>query len=315
MAGPNPPIAIVGAGMAGVSAAMRLAELGREVVIHESGDQVGGRMASTLLNGRRYDHGAQFFTTRSAEFTSLVEEAVADGAVHAWTSGFEDPPDGYPRWAGTTSMVDLVEWMARRGGVVTRLGSCIDDLHELEAAALILTAPVPESLSLLTRSDMLPEPVLHHRLAAIHYKPTIAVLAATDSSPDAFPAHGGVQYLDHPDLAFVTDNARKGISDQACLTIHLSNSLSSELWTAPDGAIVERARALTALLLGTASIREATVVRWRYAGPVETDPERCVIFGAAPIIGLAGEAFGGPKVEGAFHSGRAAAEAIDAALS
>jgi predicted NAD/FAD-dependent oxidoreductase len=52
------------------------------------------------------------------------------------------------------------------------------------------------------------------------------------------------------------------------------------------------------------------IQRWRYAGPVECWPEPTVVWGSDPVIALAGEAFAGPKVEGAFLSGRAAAEAV-----
>ena len=308
-------IAIIGAGLAGVSAAVRLHKLGHTAIIHEAASEAGGRMASTTIGGRRYDHGAQFFTTRGSEFTTVVESAAAGGAVHAWTNGFDDPPDGYPRWAGTSSMRDLTTWMIREAKLDVRLGSTVEHLGALDTVAVLVTAPVPEALALLTRSDMLPEPALHHRLAGIVYKPTIAVLAATDSPPDGLPAHGGVQYLDHPDLAFVTDNSRKGVSDHPCLTIHLSNTLSSDLWTAHDDEVLARTRELTALHLGKASIVDATVIRWRYAGPVEVDPDRCILFGDAPIVALAGEAFGDPKVEGAFLSGLAAADALHRALS
>ena len=52
------------------------------------------------------------------------------------------------------------------------------------------------------------------------------------------------------------------------------------------------------------------IQRWRYAGPVECRPEPTVVWGSDPVIALAGEAFAGPKVEGAFLSGRAAADAV-----
>ena len=52
------------------------------------------------------------------------------------------------------------------------------------------------------------------------------------------------------------------------------------------------------------------IQRWRYAGPVECWPDATVTWGFDPVIALAGEAFAGPKVEGAFLSGRAAADAV-----
>jgi predicted NAD/FAD-dependent oxidoreductase len=47
--------------------------------------------------------------------------------------------------------------------------------------------------------------------------------------------------------------------------------------------------------------------RWRYSQPVQTFPARCYGIATAPPLVLAGDAFGGPRVEGAFLSGVAAA--------
>ena len=51
--------------------------------------------------------------------------------------------------------------------------------------------------------------------------------------------------------------------------------------------------------------------RWRYAGPINPYPQHYLTTFTEPgLIVLAGDAFGGPKVEGAFNSGVAAAAAI-----
>ena len=53
--------------------------------------------------------------------------------------------------------------------------------------------------------------------------------------------------------------------------------------------------------------------RWRYAGPVTPLSEATLVVEAGPVhIALAGDAFAGPKVEGAYNSGLAAAQAIGA---
>ncbi|MDG2114018.1 MAG: FAD-dependent oxidoreductase, partial [Actinomycetota bacterium] len=258
--------------------------------------------------------GAQFFTTRSAEFASLVELAVAAGVVVEWNDGFDDPPDGYSRWRGTEAMTDLVEWMAADAGLDLELGLEVTDLRSLSSRSHLLTAPVPQSLAVLSFSRLLPPPQLHHELAAVSYKPTITLMLHLDREPSGFPDHGGAQYNDHPTLAFVTDNRRKGITGEQAVTVHLSNELSAELWDASDDALLIRALDLVAHHLDGAGVTDCTVRRWRYAGPVEAHPERTVVWGTDPLIALSGEAFGGPKVEGAFLSGLAAAEAIHSAL-
>jgi len=61
-------------------------------------------------------------------------------------------------------------------------------------------------------------------------------------------------------------------------------------------------------LLG-ASVLEFQVHGWLYSKPVKTEAEPCLVVSESPLMVLAGDAFGGPKVEGAVVSGWAAAEA------
>jgi hypothetical protein len=63
--------------------------------------------------------------------------------------------------------------------------------------------------------------------------------------------------------------------------------------------------------LGDAIIVESQLKRWRFATPQAIWPEPCwsALDAAAPLV-LAGDAFAGPKVEGAALSGLAAAAAL-----
>lgn len=307
-------VIVVGAGLSGIAAAAELRSRGRSVRVLEKSRGIGGRMANRRSDLASFDHGAQFFTTRSPEFTEVVEEAVDAGAVEAWTHGFDDPADGYPRWRGVPKMTSLARWMSEVNQLDVELGVTVTDLRDHPASAYLLTAPVPQSLAVLSFSQLLPAPALHAQLANLAYKPTIAVLLDLAEAPPGFPDHGGIQFLDHPDLAFLSDNQRKGVSSSPAITAHLSNQLSGELWNAPDDEVVATTLEHIASFLGGVEVIAADLQRWRYAGPEEVWPERTVLWGSAPTVALAGEAFGGPKVEGAFLSGRAAAVALDEAL-
>ena len=52
-------VVIVGAGLAGLRCARRLTELGRHVIVLESGDAVGGRVRTDVIDGFRCDRGFQ----------------------------------------------------------------------------------------------------------------------------------------------------------------------------------------------------------------------------------------------------------------
>jgi renalase len=71
-------VAVIGAGMAGVSAARRLREAGWGVVVFEKSRGWGGRCATKRIEGCAVDHGAQFFTLRDPAFRAAVEAASSD---------------------------------------------------------------------------------------------------------------------------------------------------------------------------------------------------------------------------------------------
>jgi oxygen-dependent protoporphyrinogen oxidase len=62
---------IIGAGIAGLTAAWYLQRLGREVLILEAAEQVGGRMATHRQNGFLIDSGAQFLSTGFGRISAL----------------------------------------------------------------------------------------------------------------------------------------------------------------------------------------------------------------------------------------------------
>ena len=65
--------AIIGAGMAGISAARTLVQAGHRVSVFEKSRGAGGRMATRETPFGNFDHGAQYFTVRDPRF------ALADG--------------------------------------------------------------------------------------------------------------------------------------------------------------------------------------------------------------------------------------------
>ena len=68
-------IAIIGAGIAGITAARTLAKAGHHVQVFEKSRGPGGRMSTRESNFGTFDHGAQYFTVRDPRF-SLAIQAV-----------------------------------------------------------------------------------------------------------------------------------------------------------------------------------------------------------------------------------------------
>jgi len=66
-------VVVIGAGMAGLTAARLIADAGHVVSVLDKGRRAGGRMATRQLAGGAFaDYGAQFFTVRSEAFSVVV---------------------------------------------------------------------------------------------------------------------------------------------------------------------------------------------------------------------------------------------------
>ena len=318
---------IIGAGLAGLVAARRLAESGQDVVVVDKGRSVGGRLATRRVGDAVLDHGAQFFTVRSDEFRAAVDEWLDAGVIHEWCRGFE-ADDGYPRYVASAGMNALGKHLATQAAgagveIVTGVraeaierhhGSWVTTYHDEarmpdKAPRLLLTAPVPQSLALLDAGRV----AISAHLAAvreIRYHPVVGLLTTTDEPP-VLGSVGALQQPDDPTFTFIADNQAKGISPVPAVTFHCAHGLSSDLWDLTDDQILDRLQPLAQTVLGDVAIGSAQVKKWLYAGPVEPWPDRAVLLASDPgPLALAGDAFGGPKVEGAFLSGVAAAELL-----
>lgn len=311
-------VVVVGAGLSGLVAARQLA-VAHEVVVLDKGRSVGGRLATRRIGEAVLDHGAQFFTVRGDAFRAQVDDWVGRGLAHVWCHGFSAEGDGFPRYVGTAGMNSLAKDLAvgldcRPDHLVFTLRRreegwdvVIDDGSVIATDGVVLTAPVAQSWALLAQSELGVPDELFRR----EYHRTIGLLTVLDR-PSAVPAPGGVQ-LDPADatapFGFVGDNQAKGISPVPAVTFHATQPWSREHWDDDVEAVRSELLARAAPYLGDADVVAAQVKKWRFAGPTEPWPDPCWVDEEHRVV-LAGDLFAGPKVEGAFNSGLAAAAAI-----
>lgn len=313
---------VVGAGVAGLVAARELSDQGRSVAVIEAGGFVGGRLSTVSLGGGRLDHGAQFFTVRGNEFGSAITQARAAGVVEQWSLGFSDPPDGYPRYVGVGGMQTFVGWLARDLSVRTNTTLTSIGVQDgtwvatdttggvLRATSIVLTPPIPQTLALLDAGSVELPDRLKQVLGRVRYFRTLALLVILDGPP-AVPEPGGAQLDESEPFTFVADNSRKGVSPVPAVTLHANHAYSLEHFSNDTGAVLGDLLELARPWFGDATVEHAHLKRWRYAGPVQPIAEATHVVEIDGAIGaLAGDAFAGPKVEGAFNSGLAAARTL-----
>ena len=314
-------VVVVGAGLAGLAAARELVDAGHAVTVLDKGRSPGGRLATRRIGLARLDHGAQFFTVRTDAFAAFVQPHLDSGQVYEWCRGFSEVGDGHARlaarggmnaWAkaiavGLDVRCETLVFAIRPGNAASGAAwdVALDDGTSIPADALVVTCPLPQSYSLLVSAEV----ALPEELVRTEYDKTIALLMTLDSPP-AVPEPGG---LNNPTdvLSFVADNQRKGISDAPALTVHANAAWSDDHWNDPTDALIQALRDAAAHYVGGALISESQLKKWRFATPRTLWPDSCWVAAeaAGPLV-LAGDAFAGPRVEGAVLSGIAAARAL-----
>jgi predicted NAD/FAD-dependent oxidoreductase len=147
-------------------------------------------------------------------------------------------------------------------------------------------------------------------LEQITYAPCLAGLFQIDGRVH-LPKPGALQQSDAA-ISWIADNQRKGISPEATvITVHAGPDHSRWLFKRPDAeALAQLEAGLRPFLDQKATIIAAQLKRWRYALPTALHAERYLVAKDVPTLVFSGDAFGGPRVEGAALSGLAAAEAF-----
>lgn len=326
-------VLIVGAGIAGLTAARSLRALGKSVLVLEKSRGVGGRAATRRWKGLPVDHGAQFFTARSAEFRTQVDNWLQRGVCFEWCRGLHrvadrgllaPSSDNFPRYACREGMTalgrDLVddnaELVVREVQVAKVERSPVgwqthtEDGGNFHSRALIMTPPAPQSAALLKSAA----PDASAFLSSIHMAPCLALVARYPRRE--FPWHG-IQSPEHELVAWIGNDTSKRPDlhpGASVVVIHATPRFSEEHFSGTEEVIASKLLEAASMLAGTQLSNPSGLFlqRWRYAlGSRDgAEPARS-IEGPAPLV-LAGDAFGGGKIEGAWLSGREAARLTSA---
>jgi len=327
-------VLIVGAGLSGLMAARTLLERGHSVQAIDKGRSVGGRLATRRVGEMGLaDHGAQFFTVRTATLQSYVDRWRALDLVYVWGTGWSDGSvkrtvsDGHPRYVVRGGMNKLAKHLAQGVDItVDRLvtsvrkttgGWALDDSdgNAYAGSGLIMTPPMPETLELLTASGLHLDADDDAALRRIRFGPCLCGIHAVNGDVD-LPEPGAMQNF-QSEVYWVADNQAKGISETTIITSHANAKFSRQNWDASEADIIRALEsAVQPYLKEGARIVHTQLKKWPYSVPLTTYPQEYLLAKGTPPLVFAGDAFGGRgRVEGAFVSGLAAGEAMAGALA
>ena len=316
---------IVGAGIAGLMAANTLTRAGCKVTLIDKSRGVGGRMATRRLDRWTFDHGAQYLFARQESFRVKLRSWWNEGLIRPWMESLLDASGNAQAlestaYAGLPSMTSIPKAMAiglhvalqvrvmsaRINNEAWSIDTDTDETYMAEA--LLLTAPLPQSLAILETGGVVLPSRLSAELHDVHYDPCFALLAGL-SGPAGLPSPGAIQ-VNGDVLAWIADNHQKGVSSApGAITIHASASFSKENLEAPESAILQAMTEAAHPYLAS-TMESFQLHRWRYSTPKHPSPWPAVLGVEQPPLVFAGDAFGPGGVEGAALSGIAAAELL-----
>jgi len=318
------PIAIIGAGLAGISAARALMAQGHAVAIFDKGRGPGGRLATRRIEaeGRKlqFDHGAQYLRAEGAGFAAALDEAGTapwpDAARRVGVPSMSAVPRTLlgelpcvasrhvGQIAGGPGAWMLRHWDAR----LVRPGKPLPDTAPEEAgpfAAVLLTMPATQAREVLGHTA----PGLHEALATIRYAPCWTVMASFNT---LLPLPETLRPEAHAIGWAARDSAKPGRdARQENWVIQAGPAWTRAHLELPADAI---AQPLLAALAGFSAAPlpapfMAVAHRWRYSLLEAPLGEPC-LWDARARIGYASDGCIGGRAEAAWDSGAALAARV-----
>lgn len=306
-------VAIIGAGIAGLSCADALSEQGWSVTLFDKGRKAGGRMASRRLETSQgeaaFDFGAQYFTVRDAGFTAEVARWAEAGLAVRWPDARDDAWIGVPGMnavvRGMAARHDVrfshhVSGLAREDGQWRLLGEGMPSEH-FDAAVLAL--PAEQAAPILTLHDFeLARTALFARSQPC-WSGMFAFAAPLPHRANTLRDHGIVAWA-------ARDSAKPGRGGPESWVVQATPQWSTaHLERSPD----EVAPLLLAALIeatgaDSAAVLAHSVHRWRYALSAGTGLG--YLWNETQNIGACGDWLLGPRVECAWVSGRMLAQRV-----
>lgn len=323
-------IAIVGAGVAGLTALQALSEHGHKVTVFDKSRGSGGRLSSKKVNNSSWDMGAQFMRAHTEEFARQLKEWEAIGWVAEWevipwsingTQRTASPDDvkryvGMPRMTGLSrKMLEVADDFVTQARIT---GTAFDNstqqwtltteenAHFGPFDELIINTPPLQAIPLLPESSALTE-----TLEKVSMLPCWTLLLGFDTPLDcpfdaAFVKSGPISWI-------ARNNSKPGRDSRETWVIQANSEWSEHMVEAAREAVQAELLDAFATVTGTdCTASDLWLHRWLFSVPAQT-PELGALRDAEHNLTLCGDWCHKPAVEGAWLSGRRAADLLTGA--
>lgn len=323
-------IAIIGAGMAGLTVAKNLASQGFSVDVFDKGRGVGGRTSSRRSGWGYFDHGCQYFSVTDRLFHDFLREysqiiSPWQGKFYLWADGkFSQNDDDKIKYIPHYSMSNLCKEIAKNLRI--NLSTRITDLTKQKTWTLmdenlqeysnydwvIISAPPAQTRDLLLKHTVISEEIKH-----IEMLPCYSLMLATS---EALKYDIDGLQLQHPCLGWIALNHLKPFRHNSyTMTIQSNFSWAKDSLEFDAERHGNAARTLVSNILKTATadilgenldnLVYESVHLWRYALPAKASEQKYYL-DREEKIGVCGDWCLKGKLESAFLSGYFLASAL-----
>jgi len=321
----NKSVAIIGAGLSGLSCATHLKALGYQVELFEKSRGPSGRMSTRHGDGWTADHGAQYFTARDPHFIQELDSWISQSAAAVWSPDVKVYEDSHwreshskeNRYVGTPDMSSPGKYLSNNLSVqfnqtINTIGKENGKwlLHSKESGklpqqfdVLILALPAPQALVLARE--------IHHEIERICRQSSMkgcwTVMVRFQEKPRvSFEA----AFINNELISWISrNNSKPGRQGLESWTIHANPQWSEqfiELGKDEAAALILECAKKLGLDCQDAEI---STHRWRFASG--SSPEMSGFYHDPELkFGLCGDWLHGGRVEGAWLSGYKLAKQI-----
>ena len=296
-------IIIIGAGVAGLSAARILTQKGYQVTVLDKGRGVGGRMSTRTIENAKVDHGAQYFSVKTPEFQAFISELQLENIASEWYLAQRDNV----RYMGAKGMNTIPKKMASSLDILLNEKVILIENNTVKTESgnvydfdnLVITIPIPQVIDLFQNSKISFSEDDNTVITQIEYQPCIAVMAVLKEPTDI--VSGGI-ILENQPVAWIADNFQKGITETPTATVHASAAYSVERF---DDDLQEVAKDMLSSVnqyVKSENILSFQTHRWKFSNATKRFEKPFYQIENKNIF-LGGDGFGMGNVEGAFLSG------------
>ncbi len=320
-------VAIIGAGVAGLSAARRLKEGGVEASLFEAGRRPGGRASTQKQHDRQFDHGAQYLTPHSRRSAVLFSDWRKAGWINRWPAlAYELPErkkiDSSSWHVPSPSMATLTERLGQ--GLSCQTKCTVTSIEGQPGERYLVTSneqrlgPFEVVLCALpaeaAQALMTPFAELANLAAQVTSRPCLATMVMFE---EEVMVDFEAAYLSDGPLAWVVrDSSKPGRPKGECWVLHATERWSREQLSTPAEKVASLMLSAFAQLspIELPDVSYCRSHRWRHALP-EAPLALPFCFDDQLKVGLAGDWCSSGSVDATYWSGHDLAEAVLRSLS